>query len=57
MSMNSQSTDDFVAVGSVEEFPAGASRVVKVNGKNIALFNVGGNFLRSIMFVPMRGVL
>ena len=53
--MNSQSIDDFVAVGRVEEIPDGASRVVKVNGKNIALFNVGGKFFAINNVCPHEG--
>ena len=55
MSMNSQSIDNFVAVGRVEEIPDGASRVVKVNGKNIALFNVGGKFFAINNVCPHEG--
>ena len=53
--MNSQSIDDFIAVGRVEEFPDGDSRVVKVNGKNIALFNVGGKFFAINNVCPHEG--
>ena len=34
----------FVAVGSKQDFPEGSGRIVKVNGKEIAVFRVGGEF-------------
>jgi nitrite reductase (NADH) small subunit len=34
----------FVTVGSKQDFPEGSGRVVKVNGKEIAVFNRGGEF-------------
>ena len=35
---------DFVKVARIEEVPVGTARMVEVNGKEIALFNVGGSF-------------
>ncbi len=35
---------DFVKVARTEEVPVGTARMVEVNGKEIALFNVGGSF-------------
>lgn len=32
-------------VGSIEEFPSGEGRVVKIAGKALALFNLGGEIL------------
>ena len=35
---------DFVKVARSDEVPVGTARMVEVNGKEIALFNVGGSF-------------
>ena len=35
---------DFVKVARTDEVPVGTARMVEVNGKEIALFNVGGSF-------------
>ena len=35
---------EFVKVARIEEVPVGTARMVEVNGKEIALFNVGGSF-------------
>ena len=35
---------EFVKVASTDEIPAGQAKMVEVNGKEIALFNVGGVF-------------
>jgi len=35
---------DFVRVASTDDIPAGQATMVEVNGKEIALFNVGGSF-------------
>ena len=35
---------EFVKVAQTEDIPAGTGRLVEVNGKEIALFNVGGSF-------------
>ena len=35
---------EFVKVARTEEIPIGRARMVEVNGKEIALFNVGGSF-------------
>jgi nitrite reductase/ring-hydroxylating ferredoxin subunit len=35
---------EFVKVAKTEEIPSGTARMVEVNGKEIALFNVGGSF-------------
>ena len=34
----------FVKVAQTDDIPAGTARMVEVNGKEIALFNVGGSF-------------
>ena len=53
--MNSQSSDQFVAVGHVDDIPSGTSQVVKVNGKTIALFNVSGKFFAINNICPHEG--
>src|SRR5436853_7809741 len=35
---------EFVKVARIEEVPVGTARMVEVNGKEIALFNVAGSF-------------
>jgi len=35
---------DFVTVATTEEIPAGQAKLVEVNGNEIALFNIGGEF-------------
>lgn len=35
---------EFVKVAKTDEVPAGQAKMVEVNGKEIALFNVGGSF-------------
>ena len=35
---------EFVEVGKKEDVPEGQGKIVQVNGKDIALFNVGGEF-------------
>ena len=35
---------EFVKVAQTDDIPAGQARMVEVNGKEIALFNVGGSF-------------
>lgn len=35
---------EFVKVAKTDEVPAGQAKMVDVNGKEIALFNVGGSF-------------
>ena len=35
---------EFVRVASTDEIPAGQARMVDVNGREIAVFNVGGSF-------------
>lgn len=37
-------TDEFVGVASVEEVPPGKAKVIAVEGRRIALFNVNGTF-------------
>lgn len=37
-------TDEFVSVASVEEVPPGKAKVITVDGRRIALFNVNGTF-------------
>jgi len=55
VSMNSKSLNDFIAVGRVEDIPDGTSRVVKVKGKTIALFNVSGKFFAINNICPHEG--
>jgi len=35
---------EFVKVGTSDDVPVGTAKMVEVNGKEIALFNVGGSF-------------
>ena len=35
---------EFVKVGKTSDFPSGAGKIVEVNGKTLAVFNVEGNF-------------
>jgi nitrite reductase/ring-hydroxylating ferredoxin subunit len=35
---------DYVKVGKTTDFPLGQGKIVAVNGKTIAIFNVGGSF-------------
>lgn len=53
--MNSQSLENFVLVGRVDEIPEGTSRVVKVKGKTIALFHVAGKFFAINNICPHEG--
>ena len=53
--MNARSLENFVAVGRIQEIPEGSSRVVKVNGKTIALFNVAGKFFAINNICPHEG--
>ena len=45
----------FVKVASAQEVPPGAARQVKVGGKTLALFNVGGAFYAIDDTCPHRG--
>ena len=53
--MNSQPLENFISVGRVEDFQEGTSRVVKVNGKTIALFLVAGKFFAINNICPHEG--
>ncbi len=53
--MNAKSVDQFVSVGRVGDIPPGASRVVKVGGKSIALFNVSGKIFAINNICPHEG--
>jgi len=53
--MNTKSLDQFVVVGRVDDIPSGTSRMVKVNGKSIALFNVSGKFFAINNICPHKG--
>lgn len=53
--MSSKSFDQLVSVGKVEDFPPDTPKVVKVNGKNIAMFNVSGNFFAINNICPHEG--
>jgi nitrite reductase/ring-hydroxylating ferredoxin subunit len=35
---------EFVRIASIDELPAGRARLVEVNGKEIALFNIDGSY-------------
>ena len=35
---------EFVTVAKTDEIPAGRAKLVEINGKEIALFNVGGSY-------------
>ncbi|MGH9338803.1 MAG: nitrite reductase small subunit NirD [Acidobacteriota bacterium] len=45
----------FVFVAGVDEIPSGQGRVVRANGKEIALFNVQGRFYALDNICPHRG--
>lgn len=47
--------DGFWAAGSVEEIPPGKSRVVRINDKPIAIFNIGGTFYAIHNSCPHEG--
>lgn len=36
------SSDDYVRMGSLSDFPAGTGRIVRVARKPVAIFNIGG---------------
>ncbi len=46
---------EFVKVGQVNEIAVGSSKKVEVNGKEIALFNIGGEFFAMDDTCPHRG--
>lgn len=47
--------DTFVPVAGVHEIPVGRGRVVKVQGKSVALFNVEGRFFAINNVCPHEG--
>jgi nitrite reductase (NADH) small subunit len=47
--------DGFQLVGHVEELPPGSGKVVRVNGKDLALFNVDGRFYAISNTCPHEG--
>jgi nitrite reductase (NADH) small subunit len=49
------STDDFQSVARVDEIPEGTSKVVHVNNKSIAVFNVSGRFYAIYSICPHEG--
>jgi len=53
--MDAKSLENFVAVARVADIPEGKSRVVKVNGKTVALFNVAGKFFAINNICPHEG--
>ncbi|MDT7044190.1 Rieske (2Fe-2S) protein [Candidatus Nitronereus thalassa] len=53
--MNEKSLEEFVAVGRIGDIPDGSSRVVKVGGKTVALFNVSGKFFAINNICPHEG--
>jgi len=46
---------DVVEVGRVEEFPAGACRIVNVHGREIGVINSRGRFYAVLNYCPHRG--
>ena len=53
--MSEKSLEEFVAVGRIGDIPDGSSRVVKVGGKTVALFNVSGKFFAINNICPHEG--
>lgn len=47
--------DEFVPVARIEEVPSGQGRVIKIQGKTIALFNVEGRFYAINNICPHEG--
>ena len=47
--------EEFVVVARVDEIPVGQGRVIKVKGKNVALFNVAGRFYAINNICPHEG--
>jgi nitrite reductase/ring-hydroxylating ferredoxin subunit len=45
----------FTKVATIEELPAGAAKAVVVNGRKLALFNLGGNIYAIEDTCPHRG--
>ncbi|MBI2089549.1 MAG: non-heme iron oxygenase ferredoxin subunit [Deltaproteobacteria bacterium] len=45
----------YVKVGRVEAFPSGTAKLVKVEGKPIAIFNLNGNFYATDDTCPHEG--
>jgi nitrite reductase/ring-hydroxylating ferredoxin subunit len=45
----------FVKVGKIDELPSGEGKLVEVNQKRIALFNVGGKYYAIDDVCPHRG--
>lgn len=46
---------EYVRVGKVEEIPPGTARLVRVEGKLIAIFNLNGNFYATDDACPHEG--
>lgn len=53
--MATMNPDGFERVARVDEVPAGSSRIVQVNGRPIALFNVEGQFFAIYNLCPHEG--
>ncbi len=53
--MDAKSLDNFIPVGNIKDVPDGTSRVVKVEGKTIALFNVAGKIFAINNICPHEG--
>jgi nitrite reductase (NADH) small subunit len=59
--MNSEKTksqenvDEFIPVGHVDEVPDGRGRVVRIEGKRVALFNISGRFYAMNDVCPHQG--
>ena len=49
------SSEDFIPVARTEEIPSGKGRVIKIQGKTLALFNVDGRFYAINNICPHEG--
>ena len=47
---------DWIPVAAAAEFPPGTHRVVDVDGAQIAVFNVDGQYYALRKFVPLRAI-
>ena len=53
--MKQSNEDEFVPVAQVQDIPPGTSRMVKVQGKTVALFNIDGTFHAINNICPHEG--